>query len=592
MRHRRAGRLRDRRHRARRRRWRTSPRTRASSPSSTPPGKIAASASTTTRSRRAPYCDPEVASIGLTEDEGEEARLRRRGRSRSRSRRSARRGSSDDTRGLREDRHATRSTTRSWACIIIGPHATEPDLRGDRRARTSKLTAAVAVPGDARAPDAVGGDGRGGARGARPGDPHLSRGEAPRDDDARRRRDAADGRVDRRRHDHPLDEEGRRHGRSRRAARSRSRPTRWTRRSSPAAGTLVEIKNKEGETVPVNQVVAVLETDAAASSRRRHRRVAARAAAAGPGPQPPTGPSALRLQRQPPAPPARGCPRRRSAATGEGGVRLAGRAQDRRGARHRSRSQRPGTGAGGRVTKKDILDFIAQGGCRAARVRGPAAPARRLRPATPAPARRHDLRAGRARRASSPMSRDAQEDRRAHDRVAPHLGARALGLRGRHDAHRGKLRGEVQARLRGAPRHQAHDDAVLRQGGVRRAAAPGRSSTPRSTGNDIVYKKDINIGIAVAPRLGADRARRQERRRAVDRRARPRRSTTSPSARARRSCSPTRSRAARSRSRTPAIFGGLFGTADHQPAAGRDPRHRRRSRSGRSSSTTRSRSAR
>src|SRR5258707_7375211 len=34
---------------------------------------------------------------------------------------------------------------------------------------------------------------------------------------------------------------------------------------SPAAGRLVEIKNAAGETVPVNQVVAVLETDATAA---------------------------------------------------------------------------------------------------------------------------------------------------------------------------------------------------------------------------------------------------------------------------------------------------------------------------------------
>ena len=34
---------------------------------------------------------------------------------------------------------------------------------------------------------------------------------------------------------------------------------------SPAAGTLIEIKSQEGETVPVNEVVAVLETDANAT---------------------------------------------------------------------------------------------------------------------------------------------------------------------------------------------------------------------------------------------------------------------------------------------------------------------------------------
>src|SRR5258705_8797672 len=34
---------------------------------------------------------------------------------------------------------------------------------------------------------------------------------------------------------------------------------------SPAAGRLIEIKNAAGETVPVNQVVAILETDASAA---------------------------------------------------------------------------------------------------------------------------------------------------------------------------------------------------------------------------------------------------------------------------------------------------------------------------------------
>ena len=34
---------------------------------------------------------------------------------------------------------------------------------------------------------------------------------------------------------------------------------------SPAAGVLVEIRNQEGETVPINEIVAVIETDASAA---------------------------------------------------------------------------------------------------------------------------------------------------------------------------------------------------------------------------------------------------------------------------------------------------------------------------------------
>ena len=51
---------------------------------------------------------------------------------------------------------------------------------------------------------------------------------------------------------------------------SRSRPTRSTRRfPSPAAGVLTEIKVKEGETVPVNSVVAVIGAAGEAAARRR-----------------------------------------------------------------------------------------------------------------------------------------------------------------------------------------------------------------------------------------------------------------------------------------------------------------------------------
>ena len=54
---------------------------------------------------------------------------------------------------------------------------------------------------------------------------------------------------------------------------SRSRPTRWTPRSRrPAAGVLTEIKVKEGETVPVNRVVAVIGGSATAVPPPRRRR--------------------------------------------------------------------------------------------------------------------------------------------------------------------------------------------------------------------------------------------------------------------------------------------------------------------------------
>ena len=156
------------------------------------------------------------------------------------------------------------------------------------------------------------------------------------------------------------------------------------------------------------------------------------------------------------------------------------------------------------------------------------------------------------------MSRDAQEDRRAHGRSA---GApRRTCTRCSRSTSRASsaARGEARRELR-AGRAQAHLPAVHRQGRASTRCARRRSSTRRVEGDNIVYRKDVNLGIAVAldwglivpvvsnaderDLLGLSRGDRRSRRRA----------------RAPRSSSPTTCRAARSRSPTPAIFGALFG---------------------------------
>jgi pyruvate dehydrogenase E2 component (dihydrolipoamide acetyltransferase) len=152
---------------------------------------------------------------------------------------------------------------------------------------------------------------------------------------------------------------------------------------SPAAGVLTEIRAKEGETVPVNQVVAVIEESAAASQgvpSTPAAQVPATAPQAGPasaGPSPtagygtagpparpalqPTPPSTDRVApptpAAPPAPPAlaaqappsdeelrrqRSSPLVRKIAS-EHGVDI---------------SRLQGTGLGGRVTKQDILAVV------------------------------------------------------------------------------------------------------------------------------------------------------------------------------------------------------------------------------------------
>ncbi|HJQ97981.1 MAG TPA: biotin/lipoyl-containing protein, partial [Candidatus Polarisedimenticolaceae bacterium] len=140
---------------------------------------------------------------------------------------------------------------------------------------------------------------------------------------------------------------------------------------SPSAGTLVEIKNQAGETVPVNQVVAVLETDAgAAASAPAPKAAEAKPAEPKPAAAPPPAPA------KPAAPPAPPTPAPAAAAADSEGSFISPVVRKIAAEHGIDPAGVPGTGAGGRVTKKDIQDYVAKGG-------RPAAPSA---PAPPAPA--------------------------------------------------------------------------------------------------------------------------------------------------------------------------------------------------------------
>ena len=128
---------------------------------------------------------------------------------------------------------------------------------------------------------------------------------------------------------------------------------------APAAGVLVEIKVREGETVPVQTLVAILETEQGAA------RPVAPAPAATPSPAPPPSVAA------PPAPPPERAtpPQPVPAVAGDGAETAEQRLRTRStplvrkiAAEHQvDLSAVPGTGYAGRVTKKDILSFIETG---------------------------------------------------------------------------------------------------------------------------------------------------------------------------------------------------------------------------------------
>jgi len=115
---------------------------------------------------------------------------------------------------------------------------------------------------------------------------------------------------------------------------------------SPAAGTLVEIVTPENGTVPVRTVIAYLESGPAGAALKPEAPIAAV-----PAPQAAPRPAPPRVPEQAAAPPAGGrfySPLVLSIARAEG-IPLA------------DLEHLPGTGEGGRLTKKDLLAYVASG---------------------------------------------------------------------------------------------------------------------------------------------------------------------------------------------------------------------------------------
>src|SRR5438876_9826184 len=157
---------------------------------------------------------------------------------------------------------------------------------------------------------------------------------------------------------------------------------------SPSAGVLKEIKVGEGQTVPIQTVVGVIDAagSAAASSAPSPAKMAA------PAPAPVKAPVAAA-----PAPaisrPAASAPTAAPAAaasSSSSGERIHSSPLVRRMAKEHGidLSTIEGTGAGGRISKQDIEAVIAAGGAPAAALpaySAPAAPAPISRPAPPPP---------------------------------------------------------------------------------------------------------------------------------------------------------------------------------------------------------------
>ena len=150
---------------------------------------------------------------------------------------------------------------------------------------------------------------------------------------------------------------------------------------APAAGTLVEISVKEGETVEVGTVVAFIDTEAAPSAN-------------GGGPAPEEPAAAPAAEAPVPAAASGAAVPGTAAQSSSGGDSAEDRLRQRSTPVVRKIAEEhgvdlhgvPGTGHAGRVTKQDILGFIESGGDKAAPAPAPSASAPAARSAAPASA--------------------------------------------------------------------------------------------------------------------------------------------------------------------------------------------------------------
>jgi pyruvate dehydrogenase E2 component (dihydrolipoamide acetyltransferase) len=153
---------------------------------------------------------------------------------------------------------------------------------------------------------------------------------------------------------------------------------------SPSAGVLKEIKVTEGQTVPIQTIVAVIDVDGAGAASSSPTAPPAKPEAAKQAPAPaaaakPSAPTAAPTEQPSPA----------VSAPGE---RVRSSPLVRKIARENNIdvSQVPGTGAGGRVSKQDILGAVESGTVPAARPGSSATPSAAVsapaRPSAPPPA--------------------------------------------------------------------------------------------------------------------------------------------------------------------------------------------------------------
>ncbi len=272
---------------------------------------------------------------------------------------------------------------------------------------------------------------------------------------------------------------------------------------SPAAGTLTEVRFKEGETVEVNTVVALLDGDQAGAAEApaakpvEEQQAKVEPPAPAPAPAPPEQAAPSPPPPAPtPAPPVVSEPKKDdSEATAEELRRTKSSPLVRKIAQEHGVdiSKLEGTGLSGRVTKNDILSFIESGSA-------PAAPAQRAAAPAPAPPSYEPV--------ATPAPKPQVGDRVEQMSVMRKKIAEHMVLSRRTSAHVTTVYEIDMTRI--ARLRDQHRDAFYERTGTKLTFMPfifeavnkGLRKFPifnaQVNGEQIIYKQDINLGMAVA----------------------------------------------------------------------------------------------
>jgi pyruvate dehydrogenase E2 component (dihydrolipoamide acetyltransferase) len=266
---------------------------------------------------------------------------------------------------------------------------------------------------------------------------------------------------------------------------------------SPAAGVVSEIRVKEGETVPINSVVAVIGQAGEAVAAPAVSPTQAPPPPAVPEPAPPTGPTSVaRPEAQkpapakpapqpvaPPTPVAQAAPAR---SPMEDAIRRRSSPLVRKIAKEHDVdiAQLQGTGLAGRVTKADILGYLESGARPARPVAVPSAPT------SPAPAFRPA--AGDQIQPMTLMRKKIAEHMILSRRTSAHV----------HSVFEVNFGRIAQIREAKKAEYERAGTKLTYLSFIVRAAVDALRAMPvvnaSIDGDSIVYHKDVNIGIAVA----------------------------------------------------------------------------------------------